>query len=321
MSVEPTTNAGGTVNNPITALYGPRYITPGDAEWPTQLDQLEPPVTGLWVTGTSNLRDALTKAICVSGARAAGSAGEETGTQLGSELASMGWTVVTGGSFGIEAAATRGALGHRTPVVIVAPCGLNQMHPSAHGALFAGALAAGGLMVSEHHPDDIRPNRNGLRRRNQLLGMLARGVVVVEAAARSGSTQVVAAAETARLPVFAVPGPINSPLTATPHQLIREGRATLITTAAQIVESYDSIVEDPMDEFTHRDREINLAHDTWPLHRLGPHRWSVSTEGVDPSEWDDFNSHGLFDIVAPLWVWKALNWTVVFPETNGAGQW
>lgn len=242
MSVETITGAGGTVNHPITALYGPRRITPGDAEWPAQLDQLEPPVTGLWITGTSNLRDALMKSMTITGARAAGELGVQVAAELGADLARQGWRIITGGAYGIDAAATRGALNHRTPVIIVAPCGLNQIIPAAHSALFAGVLAAGGLIVSEYSPDTF-PTKETFWRRNQLIGVLSRGVVVVEAAFRSSSITVVEAAEAAGTPVFAVPGSIFSPLTAVPHKLIREGRATLVISATQIMESYSPTTE------------------------------------------------------------------------------
>lgn len=243
MSVETHNATGGTVINPIAALYGPRRITPGDAEWPDQLDNLEPPVAGLWVTGSGNLRDALVKSICCSGARASSSYGEHVATELGADLAARGWTVTTGGAFGIDAAALRGSLGHRQPAVIVVACGLNQVIPVAHASLFAEVLAAGGLMVSEYAPE-CRASSATFRRRSQLLGALARGVVLVEAAPRSSSNIVIETAEAAATPVFAVPGPITSPLSATPHTLIREDRAILATSAAQIIESYGPNTEE-----------------------------------------------------------------------------
>jgi len=228
-----------TTTNPITALYDPRRITPGDPEWPDQLDQLDPPVTELWISGTGNLHDLLTKSIVCTGARAATSYGAHVSTEISADLTAEGWTIVTGGNFGIEAAATRGALSHRKPAVIVAGCGLNIMYPAAHASLFAGVLAAGGLMVSEYAPDTIG-RKASFQRRSQLLGALTSGVVMVEAAQRTGTMATVNAAEAIGAPVFAIPGPVTSAVSATPHQLIRDGRAILATCAADIMEEYDN---------------------------------------------------------------------------------
>lgn len=226
------------ITSVTAALYDARRIVPGDPEWPDQLDQLEPPVTQLWVTGTANLHDALTTSITICGARASTSYGNHVTTQIAHDLAEQGWTVATGGSYGIDAAATRGALSARNaPTVIVAPCGLNITHPTAHANLYAGVLAAGGLIVSEYDPD-ARPVKSAHQRRSQLLGVLTGGVVMVEAAQRTGSKATVHAAEAIGAPVFAVPGPVTSSVSHYPHELIRDGHAALITSAADIMEEY-----------------------------------------------------------------------------------
>lgn len=226
------------ITSPLAALYDARRITPGDPEWPDQLNQLDPPVTQLWVTGTSNLHDVLTESITICGARASTSLGNLASQTIAGELAEQGWTVVTGGSFGIDAAATRGAICVRkAPTVIVAASGLNHVYPSAHTALFASVLTAGGLIVSESDPD-TRPNKTSFIRRNQLIGVMTSGVVMVEAANRSGSKATVHAAESIGAPVFAVPGPITSMVSRFPHELIRDGRAALVTSAADILEEF-----------------------------------------------------------------------------------
>lgn len=225
------------VSNPITTLYDARRITPGDPEWPDQLDQLDPPVRELWISGTGNLREALATSIVVTGARASTNYGNTVAAEIAGELAAKGWTVITGGSFGIDAAATRAALTGTVPTVIVAGSGLNHIHPVAHTDLFASVLAAGGLIISAQAPD-ARGLKAGFERRNQLLGVLASGVVIVEAARRSGTSRIVDTAEAMGAPVFAVPGPVTSMVSAYPHKLIREDRAILTTNAADILEEY-----------------------------------------------------------------------------------
>lgn len=225
------------VSNPITALYDARRITPGDPEWPDQLDRLDPPVAELWISGTGNLHELLATSIVLTGARASTSYGNHVATEMGADLAAEGWTVVTGGGFGIDAAATRGALCHRKPTIIVAGTGLNTVYPAAHTSLFAAVLAAGGLIITEYAPE-ATGRKASFQRRNELLGVLTNGVVIVEAAARSGSRTVAHAADAIGATVFAVPGPITSMLSVTPHHMIREGRAILATCAIDVIEEY-----------------------------------------------------------------------------------
>jgi DNA processing protein len=123
--------------------------------------------------------------VAVVGARASTAYGEHVAGELGAGLGERGWTVVSGGAFGIDAAAHRGALAVEGTTVAVLACGVDRVYPSAHGALFS-RIAESGLLVSEWPPGSA-PLRHRFLVRNRLIAGLTRGTVVVEAAARSGA--------------------------------------------------------------------------------------------------------------------------------------
>jgi DNA processing protein len=139
---------------------GLRLICPGDAEWPTQLDDLgEASPVALWLRGSADLRFASLRSVSVVGARAATAYGSHVGTEMAAALAERGWAVVSGGAFGIDSAAHRGALAADGVTVAVLASGLSYGYPRSHFELFE-AIAAQGVLVSEM-PPDRRPTRPG----------------------------------------------------------------------------------------------------------------------------------------------------------------
>ncbi|MFD2354970.1 DNA-processing protein DprA [Nonomuraea ferruginea] len=165
---------------------GARLVIPGDAEWPTQLDALgSGRPLGLWLHGTADLRFSCLRSVAVVGARAATSYGVHVAAQFGIGLSEAGWTVVSGGAFGIDGAAHRGALAAGGPTVVVLACGVDYCYPAEHRSLFAGARDRG-VLVSEC-PPGVRPTRSRFLIRNRVIAALSRGTLVVEAALRSGA--------------------------------------------------------------------------------------------------------------------------------------
>lgn len=214
-----------------TSRAGARFITPSDDEWPSGLAALgrdEP--WGLWAAGESLL--ALMEPIVITGARACTTYGEHAAVTLAADLAMAGHIIVTGGSFGVDAAATRGALGVGGSAVVVAACGIDEAYPQAHSALWSRVRDTG-TVVSEYPPGST-PTRDRFQQRARLMAALSAGVVLVEAAARSGATATTTWAERLHRAVCAVPSPITSSLGCTPHRLIREGRAVLVTSAEDV---------------------------------------------------------------------------------------
>lgn len=226
-----------------TRHCGQRFVMPSDAEWPealADLDQCESvhhlagaPV-GLWVRGPGDLEALTASCVAIVGSRAASAYGERVAADLGAEIADMGWTVLSGGAYGIDASAHRGALTGRSPTVAVLAGGLDRPYPSGHGALFEQILRAG-VLVSELPPGE-HPTRVRFLARNRLIAAMSRGVVLVEAAARSGARNTVSWASALNRPVMAVPGPVSSATSVTPHRLIRDAEAVLVTSAQEVLE-------------------------------------------------------------------------------------
>jgi DNA processing protein len=214
---------------------GVRMVCPGDSEWPTQLDDLGAarPIV-LWLRGHADLRYACLRSVSVVGSRAASAYGAHVGTELAAAVAERGWSVVSGGAYGIDAAAHRGALATDGLTIAVLASGLRYAYPRGHHELFR-AIAEQGVLVSECPPDRA-PTRPGFLIRNRIIAALSRGTVVVEAALRSGALNSAKHARELRRPVMAVPGPVTSDQSAGCHELIREWGALCVTGAADVIE-------------------------------------------------------------------------------------
>jgi DNA processing protein len=222
---------------------GFRLICPGDPEWPTQLAALgDASPIALWLRGSADLRFACLRSVSVVGSRAATAYGSHVGTELAAALAERGWVIVSGGAFGIDSAAHRGALAADGVTAAVLASGLSYGYPKSHAQLFE-AIAAQGVLVSELSPDR-RPTRPGFLVRNRVIAALSRGTVVIEAALRSGALSTAARARDLCRPLMAVPGPVTSGMSAGCHELIREWGAVLVTGARDVLEHVSPIGED-----------------------------------------------------------------------------
>ncbi|OIK06949.1 DNA-processing protein DprA [Streptomyces monashensis] len=220
---------------------GARFVAPCDAEWPRQLDDLgDARPLGLWVRGRPSLRVWALRSVAVVGARACTEYGAHVAAALASGLAERGWVVVSGGAYGIDGAAHRGALAGRGATVAVLACGVDRPYPRGHAALI-GRIAEQGLVVGELPPGD-HPTPSRFILRNRVIAALTRGTVVVEAAHRSGSLSTARAAQRLGRFTMGVPGPVTSALSAGVHELLR-GEAALVTDAAEIVELVGDIGE------------------------------------------------------------------------------
>ncbi|MFI7626831.1 DNA-processing protein DprA [Microbispora rosea] len=222
---------------------GARLVVPGDVEWPTQLDDLgQARPFGLWVDGQANLRFSCLRSVSVVGARAATAYGTTVAAEFAMSLGGRGWTVISGGAYGIDGAAHRGALASGTPTVVVLACGTDVCYPSAHEDLF-GAVRRQGVVISEW-PPGAHPTRLRFLIRNRVIAALSRGTVVVQAAARSGALNTATHAWGLNRHLMAVPGPITTEVSAGCHVLIRQGKAVCVTSAEEIVELVGSIGDD-----------------------------------------------------------------------------
>ncbi len=213
---------------------GMRLVMPGDAEWPSQLDDLgdaRPAV--LWVRGQADLRFACINSVSMVGSRAATGYGNHVAIEMAATLSEHGVGVVSGGAFGIDASSHRGALAAEGATVAVLAGGLQFGYPRSHSELFV-AIAAQGVLVSEC-PPDRGPTRPGFLIRNRIIAALSRGTVVVEAALRSGALNSARHARELCRQVMAVPGPVTSEQSAGCHELIRDYGAMCVTCAGDVL--------------------------------------------------------------------------------------
>ncbi|MDG4823596.1 DNA-processing protein DprA [Asanoa sp. WMMD1127] len=236
---------------------GARLVVPEDDEWPAQVSCLEwafipgadrrvdkemaPPLC-FWVRGEWPLAEAFERSVAIVGARAATQYGEHVATDLAYGLAEREWTVVSGGAFGIDAAAHRGALAAGGLTIAVLACGIDRVYPVAHTALFDRILETG-LLVTEWPPgaDPLRPR---FLIRNRVIAAATRGTVLVEAAARSGATQTMRRALAVDRPAMVVPGPVTSAMSVGCHEMLRHESARLVASAAHVLEEVGRIGAD-----------------------------------------------------------------------------
>ncbi|GIG62845.1 DNA processing protein DprA [Longispora fulva] len=234
---------------------GARLVTPEDPDWPTRADELarmsrggatgidvdsQPPVC-LWVRGALPVADTVDRSVSVVGARTATPYGLYMATEISFGLAESGWTVVSGGAYGIDAAAHRAAMSAGGRTVAVLACGIDTVYPLAHAGLFE-QIADTGLLLTEW-PPGATPHRTRFLVRNRLIAALSRGTVVVEAAARSGARSTARRAFQLNRALMACPGPATSPTSEGCHAEIREHHARLVTTPEQVLEEVGRIGE------------------------------------------------------------------------------
>jgi len=214
---------------------GARFLIPGDEQWPTSVEDLawSDPVggfggepLGLWVAGPVDL-SSLGASVAMIGSRASTAYGEHVAADWAVGIAEKGHPIISGGAYGIDACAHRGAMAAGGTTVAVMAGGLAQFYPPGNSSLLENVRKTGGV-VSEYPPDHP-PSRSRFLVRNRLIAALAAETLIVEGAVRSGAQNTVNWALSLGRPVLAVPGPVTSAMSATPHRLIRSGEAILVT--------------------------------------------------------------------------------------------
>lgn len=206
-------------------------ITLGDPRYPQSLLQIPDPPPLLYLKGRADLLNL--PALAIVGSRNATPQGAALAESFARTLSDAGLTIVSGLALGIDAAAHRGGLAGSARSIAVVGTGLDVVYPARNRAL-AHELAESGALVSEF-PLGTGPIAGNFPRRNRLIGGLARGCLVIEAAAHSGSLITARLANEQGREVFAVPGSIHSPLSKGCHLLIKQG-AKLVESAQDVLE-------------------------------------------------------------------------------------
>lgn len=217
---------------------GGRMIIPADGLWPHQLADLglQEPLC-LWWRGVEQEFPAAAKTIALVGSRDSTAYGSSVTGDLGYSLAQRGFTVISGGAYGIDAHAHRAALAGSSggmPTIAVMAGGVDRFYPAGNEDLLR-AVANQGAVLAEVPPGSA-PTRYRFLQRNRLIAALASVTVVVEARWRSGALNTAHHAETLGRAVGAVPGSVHSANSAGCHRLLREGGAVCVTDAGEVAE-------------------------------------------------------------------------------------
>jgi DNA processing protein len=235
--------AGDTLQREIdlTAKHGATLLSLDDAEYPALLKQIPSAPPLLWVKGKLDLADSLSLAIV--GSRKCSHYGREQADLIANALARSGVTIVSGGAYGIDIAAHRGALraakGGTGRTIAVLGSGLAKPYPAEHIEVFKEIVEGDGergAVISEF-PMTAGPRPENFLRRNRIISGLCVGTLVVEASKRSGalSTARRCVDEQDRI-LMALPGRVDAPQSEGCHQIIREQWGSLVTGVSDILD-------------------------------------------------------------------------------------
>lgn len=207
---------------------GANLLTPEDQAWPHQLDELEAPPIALFIKG--KLEDFSTPSLAIVGTRNPTPYGIRIAGDFAAGFVDREWDIVSGGAYGIDSAAHRGALVAEGRTIAVIASGIDSPYPSGNSRLF-DEICENGAIISEVAPGvPALPHR--FLTRNRIIAALSQCTLVVEAAFRSGSLRTARDAAQLLRPVMAIPGPINSPSSEGCHRLIGERAAEIVTSIA-----------------------------------------------------------------------------------------
>lgn len=216
----------------LAGRYGVRILCLADDDYPPALKKIEDPPACLYVKGTLAREDAL--ALGVVGSRHCSRYGAEQAERFAALAAHAGMTIVSGMARGIDSSAHRGALAARGRTLAVLGCGLCHLYPPESGEL-AEKIRGAGALLSEL-PMGVGPDSKNFPPRNRIIAGLSMGVLVVEAARRSGALITARLASEYNREVFAVPGRVDTASAEGCNDLIKKGAAKLVAGLPDILE-------------------------------------------------------------------------------------
>lgn len=224
-------------NNPNEVLnaireVGAIFLTPEDENWPVLLNDLAIAPIGLVVKGNAHFL--AVPSLAIVGTRNPTNYGVRIAGDFASGFVDREWAVVSGGAYGIDSAAHKGALIAEGITIAVLATGIDVNYPAGNARLFR-EIAETGALVSEVMPG-VHAIPARFLTRNRLIASLSKATLVVEAAFRSGSLRTARDAAELMRPVMAIPGPITSPTSEGCHRLIGERSAEVVTSVADAME-------------------------------------------------------------------------------------
>jgi DNA processing protein len=252
------------------ASHGFRLVCPGDRGWPATLYELGPGrPCALWVSGAD--LPAPGTAVAIDGTRAASAYGSYVAARIAGDLAGDDVPIISGGAYGIDAAAHRAALAAGGSTVAVVANGPGVPHPAGHADLMEAIATSGGSVVTEQPPGRLA-TRLRYAHRSRLIAALGSGAVIVEASARSSGMRTAQYAQELGRPVMAVPGPVTSDRATGCHELIRAG-AALVTSAADVRSAITARI--------HRQATAQTPAEVWVLRHEDTHGDAISVHASE----------------------------------------
>jgi DNA processing protein len=211
---------------------GASILTILDENYPELLSFINQPPAALWTLGEPLKKQE--KRLAVVGARAADSYAKSAVEKILPNIINSGWQIVSGGALGVDTLAHKEALKQGGKTVVVLGSGLSKLYPAENKKLFSQIAQSGGTLVSAFAMN-VSPERGNFPARNRIIAGLCSGCVVVRAAEKSGALITSSYAMNEGREVFAVPGPIDSPLSNGPNRLLRDG-ANIATCGEELLE-------------------------------------------------------------------------------------
>lgn len=255
-------------------------LTIADEEYPQRLKNIADPPCVLYYKGTIPKIDE-EAAIAVVGTRRGTPYGLMCAKQFGVQLAGSGCMVISGGARGVDTMALRGAMNTGAAVVCVLGCGVDVAYPSENESLFS-EIANNGWLVSEYEPGD-KPLRANFPARNRIISGLSVGVLVVEAAKRSGALITAEHALDQGRDVFAVPGNIDISTSFGTNRLLKEG-AIIARSGWDVASEYQTRFPEKIHQYTTSvPLEIRSEQNTVPK------KHEQITEMISPKNYIDVN--------------------------------
>ena len=202
-----------------------------DKKYPNQLKEIKNPPNKIFLVGNEKILQS--DGIAVIGSRCNTEYGEKYATKFSKELAKQGLTIISGMAVGIDGFAHKGALSVGGKTIAVLGSGFNNIYPEENKELFKQIIENDGAIITEYEPD-VKPNSENFPKRNRIVSGLSKGVLVIEAVYRSGTSITAKLAQSQGRKVFCIPSNLERKNGVGTNQLIKEG-ASLVTNIDDIL--------------------------------------------------------------------------------------